>query len=93
MIRATCHVPEQLLCLLYPVTRELGRGVMFNSLMVTTTGTGGGVKHVASKTAMLESAADHNTVSTNLNNSFTCQQLTTVLFLRLYLVDEMQMQG
>ena len=45
MTRATCHVPEQLLCLLYPVTQELGRGVMFNSLMVTSTGTGGWGKH------------------------------------------------
>ena len=48
--------------------------------------------NVASKAAMLGPAADHGTVSTNLDNLFTCQQLAMVLFLGLYLVEEMKVQ-
>ena len=49
--------------------------------------------NVASKAACdVGPAADHGTVSTNLDNLFTCQQLAMVLFLRLYLVDELKVQ-
>ena len=92
----TCHVPRAGAAPVPLISSNTGAGQRRDVQLID------GYKHwhwrmgktwrhlhnVAPKAAMLESAADHNTVSSNLDNLFTWQQLTTVLLLRLYFADE-----